>query len=256
MQPADAPLVSIRNVGKTFEGGVTALDDVSLDIAQGSFTSLIGASGCGKSTLLRLVSGLVSPTTGAIESEGFRKPGALGFVFQEPTLMPWATVENNVALPLQLLGVQESERGSRIDAALGLVGLSDFRAAYPRTLSGGMKMRVSIARALVSRPSLLLLDEPFAALDEFTRERLNKDLLKIWREQNLTVLFVTHSVFESVYLSTRIVVMSPRPGRIVSSFSVNKPSEVNEEWRLTTQYTEQCGEVSRTLKGTMEASSD
>ena len=191
-------LVGVRSVSKVFANGVRALADVSLDVREGEFLSVLGPSGCGKSTLLRLIAGLTEPTTGAIDwSAGKRRN--LGFVFQEPTLMPWATALANVALPLKLRGTARSEREARAAQALVNVGLKGFERVWPRELSGGMKMRVSLARALVVEPRLLLMDEPFAALDEITRHRLNDDLLELWQKSGVTVVFVTHSVFESVY---------------------------------------------------------
>ncbi len=205
-----APIVALSNVGKTFANGVTALDRLNLDVWPGEFVSLLGPSGCGKSTALRIIAGLSVPTRGKIEwlqraAASAEGPHRLGFVFQEPTLMPWATVAANVRLPLKLQGLASTAR-PRVEAALERVGLSGFADSYPRELSGGMKMRTSIARALVTEPSLLLMDEPFAALDEITRFRLNNDLLALWQSLGKTIVFVTHSVFEFVYLSQRIVV--------------------------------------------------
>src|SRR5215211_6109650 len=211
---ATAALVSIRGVGKTFANGTTALAGLDLDIRPGEFVSLLGPSGCGKSTALRILAGLADPSAGRVEwpgSSGVDHRGEIGFVFQEPTLMPWANAGDNVWLPLRLRGVSRREAAPRIDEALALVGLSAFRAAYPRELSGGMKMRVSIARALSLKPKLLLMDEPFAALDEITRFKLNDDLLALQNDLRCTIVFVTHSVYESAYLSSRIAIMSPRP---------------------------------------------
>ena len=213
-----APVVALKRVGKTFANGVVALARLDLDVRSGEFVSLLGPSGCGKSTALRIVAGLSEPTSGTVEwleAEAARAAGPrrIGFVFQEPTLMPWATVAANVRLPLKLAGLEPSAQ-ARVDAALARVGLSGFAQSYPRELSGGMKMRTSIARALVTEPTLLLMDEPFAALDEITRFRLNNDLLALWQSLGKTVVFVTHSVFESVYLSQRVIVMTSRPGRI------------------------------------------
>ncbi|HSS85475.1 MAG TPA: ABC transporter ATP-binding protein, partial [Reyranella sp.] len=196
------PLVGVRGVSKVFTNGVQALADVSLDVEAGEFLSVLGPSGCGKSTLLRLIAGLIQPSGGTIESSASK--AELGFVFQEPTLMPWATALANVALPLKLHGVAPGERAARAAEALANIGLKGFERTWPRELSGGMKMRVSIARALVTEPRLLLMDEPFAALDEITRHRLNADLLELWQRSKVTVVFVTHSVFESVFLSQRI----------------------------------------------------
>jgi NitT/TauT family transport system ATP-binding protein len=245
------PLVAVRGVSKTFANGVQALGGTSLDIQAGEFLSVLGPSGCGKSTLLRLVAGLVAPSAGTIEwPEGKTD---LGFVFQEPTLMPWATALANVVLPLKLRGMARSEREARAAEALDHVGLKGFERTYPRELSGGMKMRVSIARALVTAPQLLLMDEPFAALDEITRHRLNADLLTLWEQSRLTVVFVTHSVFESVFLSQRIAVMAARPGRIVSDLAIAAPYPRTEAFRTSADYAAQCRLVSEQLSGAMAA---
>jgi NitT/TauT family transport system ATP-binding protein len=208
--------LSLSGVGKRFANGVEALRDLSFTVGAGEFVSLLGPSGCGKSTALRIAAGLLTPDTGQVAYDG----GGIGFVFQEPTLMPWADALANVCLPLDLKHVPRGEGEARAAAALARVGLKGFERAYPRELSGGMKMRVSLARALVARPKLLLLDEPFAALDEITRNGLGDDLLRLWREDGLTILFVTHSVTESSYLSRRVLVMTPRPGRIVDDIAL------------------------------------
>jgi NitT/TauT family transport system ATP-binding protein len=214
-----SPLVSLRGVRKAFVSGTVALERLDLDVREGEFLSLLGPSGCGKSTVLRLISGLTGKTGGSIQWRGGQP--SLGFVFQEPTLSPWSDVFTNVWLPLRLRGVSRADARGRIDEALARVELTGFEKAYPRELSGGMKMRVSIARALVTRPAVLLMDEPFAALDEITRSRLNNDLLKLKSALAATIVFVTHSVYESVYLSTRIAVMAARPGRIVANIPVD-----------------------------------
>jgi NitT/TauT family transport system ATP-binding protein len=211
-------MIALSGVAKRFANGTQALKNLSFDVAAGEFVSLLGPSGCGKSTALRLAAGLLAPDAGKIIYTG-GKP-EIGFVFQEPTLMPWADALTNARLPLDLKNISRREASDRAAAALARVGLAGFERAYPRELSGGMKMRVSIARALVARPQLLLLDEPFAALDEITRNALGDDLLKLWREDGLTILFVTHSVGESSYLSRRVLVMTPRPGRIVSDIAL------------------------------------
>ncbi len=233
------PVVTLSGVGKTFDNGTVALAGVDLTVRRGEFLSLLGPSGCGKSTILRLVAGLDEPTVGTIRHAvaPSRRDQSVGFVFQEPTLMPWARVFDNVWLPLRLKGVSRRTAEDGVMTALSSVGLADFRHAFPRELSGGMKMRVSIARALVTDPALLLMDEPFAALDEITRFRLNDDLLRLWEERGSTVIFVTHSVFESVYLSTRIAVMAPRPGRIVREVTVDEPNRT-EAFRTSTHYAE------------------
>jgi NitT/TauT family transport system ATP-binding protein len=239
------PLIGVRGVSKVFANGVRALADVSLEVEHSEFLSVLGPSGCGKSTLLRLIAGLGEPTAGTIEQPGNKAD--IGFVFQEPTLMPWATALANVALPLRLRGVAKSEREARAAAALEQVGLRGFERTWPRELSGGMKMRVSIARALVVQPMLLLMDEPFAALDEITRHRLNADLLELWQGNKVTVVFVTHSVFESVFLSQRIAIMTSRPGRVGSELSIATPYPRSEAFRTSTEYVDYCRQASTQL---------
>ena len=245
------PLVDVRGVSKVFANGVQALADVSLDIEAGEFLSVLGPSGCGKSTLLRLIAGLIQPTAGTIEAPGGKTD--LGFVFQEPTLMPWATALTNVALPLKLRGMAKSEREARAVEALDQVGLKGFEHTWPRELSGGMKMRVSIARALVTEPHLLLMDEPFAALDEITRHRLNGDLLELWQRSRVTVVFVTHSVFESVFLSQRIAVMSARPGRMLAELPIAEPYPRSATFRTSAEYAAYCRQASARLGEAMAA---
>jgi len=251
---SDPPVVTLRGVGKTFASGVVALDRLDLDVRPGEFVSLLGPSGCGKSTALRLIAGLSEPTHGVIEwrraqgASGERH--ALGFVFQEPTLMPWATVAANVRLPLKLKGLAATAQ-PRVDAALARVGLAGFAGSYPRELSGGMKMRASIARALVTEPRLLLMDEPFAALDEITRFRLNDDLLALWQSLGKTVVFVTHSVFESVYLSQRVVVMTQRPGRVFTQLAIDAPYPRDERFRTSATYAAFCRQVSEAFARAM-----
>ena len=212
-------MLAIERVGRRFAGGVEALRDVSLDVAQGDFIALLGPSGCGKSTLLRLIAGLDPPDSGRIVRGGAASASDLGFVFQDATLLPWATAEENVWLPLRLRGVDRAAASGPVAAALARVGLAGFAGARPRELSGGMRMRVSIARALVGRPKLLLLDEPFAALDEFTRHGLQEDLRSVWAELGCTIVFVTHSIYEAAFLAQRIVLMTPRPGCIAAEIS-------------------------------------
>ena len=245
---ARPPLMQIDRVGKTFGRDVVALKGMSLDVRQGDFISLLGPSGCGKSTALRLIAGLIHPTEGRLRWEG---PKELGVVFQEPTLMPWATVEDNVWLPMRLKGRARSEVAGDIAEALELVGLKGFEKSYPRELSGGMKMRVSIARAMVTRPSLILMDEPFAALDEITRFKLNNDLLAMKDKLGCTVIFVTHSVFESVFLSDRIVIMAARPGRVIEELTVNEPYPRTETFRTSADYAAHCRQASEALKRAM-----
>ena len=236
---------------------MTAVTGVDLTIRPGEFVSLLGPSGCGKSTLLKIISALASPSAGTIDwpqsaydVAGTPEP-SLGFVFQEPTLLPWRTVADNVHLPLMLSGIGKRDAKDRVAEVLELVGLSAFAGAHPRQLSGGMKMRVSIARALVTRPQILLMDEPFAALDEITRIKLNDDLLQLFSRQGLTVIFVTHSVYESVYLSSRIVVMSSRPGRISADIPIDVSYPRDEEYRTSTLYNERCRFVSAALRHAM-----
>lgn len=254
---AGAPLVlSLRGIGKTFSNGTEALKGLNLDIRQGEFLSLLGPSGCGKSTALRLMAGLVEPTEGEVAWAGAparAEAGAhgIGFVFQEPTLMPWANVFDNVFLPFRLSGLARAQARDRVNEALALVGLEAFAHAYPRELSGGMKMRVSIARALVTRPKLLLMDEPFAALDEITRFKLNDELLSLWNRMGFTVAFITHSVFESVYLSSRIVVMTPRPGRVAEEVVIDASYPRDEEFRTSPDYAALTRRASRALRAAM-----
>jgi NitT/TauT family transport system ATP-binding protein len=249
-------LLDLANVGKTFSNGVTALAGVDLALSEGEFLSLLGPSGCGKSTALRLIAGLSTPTTGRLEWAGAAARGVLevGFVFQEPTLMPWASVFDNVWLPLRLRGRSRQEAGPAVEAMLERVHLSGFAASMPRELSGGMKMRVSIARALVTQPRILLMDEPFAALDEITRFKLNEDLLKLWQDQRFTVAFVTHSVFESVFLSSRIVVMAARPGRVHSEIAIGARYPRGDAFRTSPEYAALCRHVSGALAEAMDAS--
>ena len=251
MSPIVRPLARLRGVEKRFGNGVLALRGLDLDIAEHEFLSLLGPSGCGKSTALRLIAGLGQATGGAIEWGGSHGRRDIGFVFQEPTLMPWATVFDNVYLPLRLQGIGCIAAEGDVMAAVEMVGLTGFEKAYPRELSGGMKMRVSIARALATKPRLLLMDEPFAALDEITRFRLNNDLIELWRTQSWTVVFVTHSVYESVYLSNRIVLMAPRPGRVVAEHPIDAPYPRDEEFRTSSVYNDHCRVVSRSLARAM-----
>ena len=256
------PLVRLTNVYKRFSTGTLALKDLTLDIGAHQFVSLLGPSGCGKSTALRLIAGLGDVSSGTIdwpqashESDG-SPDREVGFVFQEPTLMPWANVFDNVYLPLKLRGRHRKEVADEVAHALNMVGLGAFHTAYPRELSGGMKMRVSIARALVTRPKLLLMDEPFAALDEITRIKLNNDLLRLWQDQSWTVIFVTHSVYESVYLSNRIIVMAARPGRVVADLVVDAPYPRDEAYRTSTPYNDHCRLVSAQLQAAMGGRDD
>ena len=250
-------VLEMRDVLKVFNGTVTALKGMNLTVNAGDFISLLGPSGCGKSTALRLIAGLMQPTQGRIlweggDSEGEpgqkdRGRGDIGVVFQEPTLMPWATVARNVYLPFRLRGKSFASVEGEIREALLLVGLHKFADAYPRELSGGMKMRVSIARAMVTNPRLILMDEPFAALDEITRQKLNNDLLHLKAKIGCTVIFVTHSVFESVFLSDRIIVMAARPGRVVEEIQVDAPYPRDMAFRTSAEYAAQTSVVSKAL---------
>ncbi len=253
------PLLKIRDVSKLFSNGTLAIQGVKLDLAAGEFVSLLGPSGCGKSTLLRIIAGLSQPSAGTLDwptsphtAKGAAEPG-LGFVFQDPTLMPWATAIRNVMLPLILHGTDRRDAEGRAAEMLELVGLKGFEKAYPRELSGGMKMRVSIARGLVTRPKILLMDEPFAALDEITRHKLNDDLLALWWKHKFTAVFVTHSVFESVYLSNRIVVMAARPGRVMADLPNPAPYPRDDLFRTSADYAHLCRVASETLKKAISA---
>ncbi|MBP0444495.1 ABC transporter ATP-binding protein [Roseomonas sp. SSH11] len=251
MPPAGGAVVSLRDVTKRYPNGTLAVEGLDLDIAAGSFVSLLGPSGCGKSTVLRMMAGLAPLTAGHIAWP--QAAPRLGFVFQEPTLMPWQTALDNVALPLKLSGMARAGRHRRAREMLALVGLAEAAGRYPRELSGGMKMRVSIARALATEPDLLLLDEPFAALDEITRFRLNNDLLRLWEAHRFSAVFVTHSVFESVYLSQRVVVMAAGPGRLFADLPIEAPAARDEAFRTSPHYAALCRTVSEALAGGMAA---
>ncbi len=244
-------IAELSRVERVFSNGVKALGPLDLAIENGEFLSLLGPSGCGKSTALRIIAGLLAPTAGRLHWPQ-AKP-RIGFVFQDPTLMPWAIVHHNVRLPLDLLSVPRKEADATAESALARVGLSDFAGAFPRALSGGMRMRVSIARALAARPNLLLMDEPFAALDEISRDALNDDLLKLWREDGLTIVFVTHSVYESTFLSTRIVTLTKRPGRIASEIALDSPRLRTSDWRLTPEFAGATRRVSEALRSAIAA---
>ena len=251
----DRPLISLAEVHKRYANGLLALEAVSLQLEQGELVSLLGPSGCGKSTVLRLVAGLDQATSGQIKSPALMQTeGAAGanastaFVFQDPTLMPWASVFDNVWLPLRLAGLSRGEAESKVRQQLDAVGLAEFAQAYPAELSGGMRMRASIARALVTDPALLLMDEPFAALDEFTRQKLNADLLAWWQQRRLSLLFVTHSVFEAVFLSQRVVVMGARPGRILADIPIDQAYPRDSSFRTSTRYAALCRQVTQALE--------
>ena len=256
-----SPLVRVEHVDKTFANGTTALKGLNLTVGRHEFLALLGPSGCGKSTALRLLAGLARPSRGRVSwtESGLAgeqpRTGRVGFVFQDATLMPWATVFDNVFLPLRLAGQTRKAATERVEDALATVGLAEFRRAYPRELSGGMRMRVSIARALVTDPEILLMDEPFAALDEITRFKLNDDLLRLWQEKSWTVVFVTHSVFESVFLAQRVVVMAARPGRIASELIIGAPYPRDAGFRTGPDYGRFCREASAALHEAIAAPS-
>jgi len=239
-------VLRIGHVSRRFSGGIQALEDVSLTIAPGDFVALLGPSGCGKSTLLRLIAGLDQPDAGRITWEQPPAPGEIGFVFQDATLLPWASAADNVFLPLRLRGRTRAAAQADVHAALAHVGLAGFEAALPRELSGGMRMRVSIARALVTRPRVLLMDEPFAALDEFTRHKLQTDLLALWRELGCTIVFVTHSIYEAAYLARRVVMMTPRPGRIAREIASS--FDAGSGKRADPAYTALVAEISQAME--------
>jgi NitT/TauT family transport system ATP-binding protein len=241
-------MLSVASVGRRFPDGTVALHDASLRLEQGDFVALLGPSGCGKSTLLRLIAGLDRPDAGRLAWDAGRAPraGEIGFVFQDATLLPWASAEDNVFLPLRLRGVARETALPEVRAVLAQVGLDGFERSRPRQLSGGMRMRVSIARALVTRPRLLLMDEPFAALDEFTRHRLQADLIALWRSVGCTIVFVTHSIYEAAYLARRIVLMTPRPGRIASEIASTLTHDAAT--RLDPAYAALVAEVSRGME--------
>jgi NitT/TauT family transport system ATP-binding protein len=247
------PVVEVLSAEKVFANGTRGLAPIDLSIADGEFLTLIGPSGCGKSTLLKLIANLIEPSDGRLlwwRGE-FAQVGQEGrrfaFVFQEPTLMPWARVDANVRLPLELADVAGAKAAPAVAEAIERVGLSKFARYFPRQLSGGMKMRVSIARALVTNPNLLLMDEPFGALDEFTRNNLDADLIRLWWERKLTTVFVTHSIYEAVFLSTRIIVMAANPGRIFRTMTINAPQPRDEGFRDSAQFAAYCRELSTWL---------
>jgi NitT/TauT family transport system ATP-binding protein len=250
-QERAVPQIELASISKQYGNGRLILDRVSLSVAKGEFISLIGPSGCGKSTVLKLISGLSPITTGEIRVDGMTPKNAretMSFIFQDATLLPWRTVSANVGLGLELERVPADKRNAKVDALLELVGLSHVGKAYPRELSGGMKMRVSIARALATGPRLLLMDEPFAALDEISRDRLNEELLRLREEQKWTVVFVTHSVAEAVFLSSRIILLAPNPGRIHADIPVNLPQLRDASLRASFEYEQKVLEVSRLLR--------
>ena len=240
--------LTLNHVNKVYANGTIALQDLNLEIGPSQFISLVGPSGCGKSTALRIIAGLGQMSSGQLEWGQGQTP-KLAYVFQEAALMPWATVKDNVQLPLTLAKMPKREAMAAVEESIAMVGLQGFEKCYPRELSGGMKMRVSIARALVTKPDVLLMDEPFAALDEMTRSRLNSDLLSLWDQLRWTVIFVTHNIYESVYLSQRVVVMAARPGRVVADVAIDAPYPRDQEFRTSLDYNHYCRDVSYHLAG-------
>lgn len=255
------PVLTLDRITKTYPNNTVAVQDLNLQVYAGDFVSLVGASGCGKSTVLQLISGLEPASSGNMlwgEKYSDKNPNKLrdrdlAFVFQEASLMPWATVRDNIYLPLKLAGIPHSRSNILVREAIDLVGLTKFEKCYPRELSGGMKMRVSIARALVTQPQILLMDEPFGALDELTREKLNSELLTLWQEKHWTVIFVTHNIYEAVYLSNRVLVMSSHPGHIFAEIPISAPYPRSEDFRTSTICNEYCRQVSLKLREAMQS---
>lgn len=241
------PAITLNQIGKVYANGTVALQDMNLVIEPSQFVSLVGASGCGKSTVLRIIAGLAQMSSGSIDWGVSDRARKLAFVFQDPALMPWASVKDNISLPLKLARRQKKVSDVAVQQALQWVGLDRFERSYPRELSGGMKMRVSIARALVTQPNIMLMDEPFGALDEITRSKLNSDLLDLWHQQRWTVVFVTHNIYEAVYLSNRVIVMAARPGKVVADIAIDAPYPRTQEFRTCALYNKYCREVSQHL---------
>lgn len=247
-------MVELENVSKRFGQGALVLEGIGMKVAKGEFVSILGPSGCGKSTVLKLISGLTAPTSGDIRVDGMTPINAretVAYVFQDATLLPWRTVEQNIGLGLELERVAAPTRKKTVNSLLQLVGLTHVAGAFPRELSGGMKMRVSIARALATRPRLLLMDEPFAALDEMSRDRLNEEVLRLHYEQNWTAIFVTHSVAEAVFLSERVIVLAPNPGRVHAEFCVPLPHPRTLSLRDEPCYDRIVNKVSRALRAAL-----
>ncbi len=239
-----SPALSFRNTSMTFPDGTHAVDDVSFDVQPGEFVTVVGPSGCGKSTLLRIASGLEQNTGGSVTIDRT----SIGYVFQDATLLPWRTVEKNIELNAELQGMSKVERKAKATAAIELVNLVGHEQKYPKQLSGGMKMRCSLARSLVLNPKVFLFDEPFGALDEITRERLNDELLRLFAHEKFAGLFITHSIQEAVYLSTRVIVMSARPGRIIGDYAVPFSFPRQHDLRYEPEFAELCGKISADLK--------
>ncbi|QFS49011.1 ABC transporter ATP-binding protein [Nostoc sphaeroides] len=245
------PIITLNQITKVYTNGTVALQDLNLAIPESQFVSLVGPSGCGKSTVLRLIAGLGRTSSGSIDWSITQQARKLAFVFQDAALMPWANVRENVRLPLKLARMSKKDSQKLVQETLELVGLEGFEENYPRQLSGGMKMRVSIARALVTQPNVLLMDEPFGALDEITRSKLNGDLLNLWLQQRWTVVFVTHNIYEAVYLSNRVLVMGISPGRIVADVEIDVPYPRDDDFRTSLLYNQYCREISQHLAKAM-----
>lgn len=243
-----APRLSFEHLSMTFPDGTHALDDIGFTVSPGEFTTVVGPSGCGKSTLLRIASGLETGFTGGCDVDR----DSIGYVFQDATLLPWRTVQRNVELNAELHGVDKAERKRRAEKAIELVNLVGHETKYPKQLSGGMKMRCSLARSLVLNPSVFLFDEPFGALDEITRERLNDELLRLHATERFAALFITHSIAEAVFLSTRVLVMSARPGRIIGDYQVPFGAERPHDLRFEPEFAELCGRINDDLKDAHE----
>ena len=237
----------LNNISKIYTKGIVALEKINLTVKDGEFITLVGASGCGKSTILKIIAGLIEATEGKITWQKYQNPD-LAFVFQEAALMPWATVFDNIKLPLKLANIFPLQAKRKCIEAIKLVNLEGFENAYPRQLSGGMKMRVSIARALVNQPNLMLMDEPFGALDDMTRTKLNSDLLDLWQQQKWTIIFVTHNIYEAVFLSNRVIFMGNSPGRVAGEIKIDAPYPRDDDFRNSNIYNEYCREISNYFK--------
>lgn len=240
--------IQLDSVSKSFDSNMQALSSLSLKISSGDFVSVMGPSGCGKSTLLRLIAGLEKPSSGSVVIPAEMK--SFGFVFQDPHLLPWRTLEENIRLPLEFQKISSSETQSRITEVIKLIGLEDFRRARPSQLSGGMKMRASLARALVTEPKILLLDEPFAAVDEILRDRLDQELRKVWSKLGITVIFVTHSVSEAVFVSNRLIALSHRPGRVLKDEMIDLPQDRGSNLKWTEKFLSQMTQISKIFEST------
>ncbi|MDZ8028123.1 MAG: ABC transporter ATP-binding protein [Nostoc sp. DedQUE11] len=248
---SNRPIITLNQISKVYANGTVALQDLNLVIPEAQFVSLVGPSGCGKSTVLRLIAGLGRVNSGTVDWGITQQARKLAFVFQDAALMPWASVWENIRLPLKLAGISKKDSQKLVKQTLTLVGLEGFEENYPRELSGGMKMRVSIARALITQPNILLMDEPFGALDEITRSKLNSDLLDLWYQQHWTVVFVTHNIYEAVYLSNRVLVMGTSPGRIVADIEIDASYPRDDDFRTSLLYNQYCREISLHLAQAM-----